>query len=168
MTNLNLIILSYHNFVEGDPICQYDRSYSQFENDLNTKDFDWITIDDAQKGQIKACDMMRQKNIRAKLFVSTASIGEDGFCDWDDIVLLSKYHDICNHSHFHKRLIWFSNDEIFENIQMANELIKTYTGVTPRYFVPPYNKCDKRVETIAGMLGLTTITDRIDILNTTA
>lgn len=167
MFNTNLIVLSYHRFDEQPSEDMYSRTYAQFEHDLNTKDFDWLTIDDCQSGQIKACEMMQEKNIRAKLFASTASVGTEGFCNWDEMWLLSRFHDIGNHSHFHKRLIWLSNSEIHENIGMCNELIKKYLGITPKWFVPPYNKWDKRVETIAGEYGLTLIHNRIDILNNT-
>lgn len=167
MFNVNLKVLSYHRFNEVESEDHYSRTYAQFENDLNTKDFDWLTIDDGQKGQIKACEMMRERNIRAKLFITTASICTDEFCTWDELWKLSRFHDIGNHSHFHKRLTWETNDLIHENIAKANELIKKYLGITPRYFVPPYNQWDKRIETIAGEYGLTLVHNRIDILNNT-
>lgn len=165
--NVNLKVLSYHRFVDEPAENMWSRTYDQFENDLNTKDFDWITIDDGEMGQIRACEMMEGRNIRAKLFITTASVGVEEFCNWDDIWALSRLHDIGNHSHFHKRLIWLSDDEVHENIGMANEEIKKYTGIVPRYFVPPYNKWDKRIETIAGLHGLTLVHNRIDILNIT-
>lgn len=167
MFNVNLIVLSYHRFDEEPSEDIHSRTFTQFENDLNTKDFDWLTIDDGQKGQIKACEMMEERNLRAKLFITTASVGTEGFCNWDELWLLSRFHDIGNHSHLHKRLIWHSDDEVHENIGKANELIKQYLGIMPRYFVPPYNKWDKRIETIAGLHGLTLVHNRIDIINTT-
>lgn len=167
MFTTELIVLSYHKFSAEYTSDEYTRAYKQFRNDFESKTYDWITIDDGHESIIKACKMLQDKNIRAKLFITTASVGLPGFCTWGQLWHLSKFHDIGNHSHLHTRLTYLPNDAIRENIEKANEEIKKNLGITPRYFVPPYNNCNKKVETIAGEAGLITIKNRITILNWT-
>lgn len=165
MCLIDLTILSYHRFGEEESDYPFSRTYKQFNNDLGTKDFDWITIDDGMKSIVKACEMMRLRNIRAKLFISTALIGTEGFCTWDEIWKLSRHHDIENHSHNHVILPELTEGEALWNIQKANEMIKEAVGVKPRYFVPPWNSTNELVTKIAADQGLRLVHSRTDILN---
>lgn len=165
MYNCNLIVLSYHRFTAEDHPYPFSRTYKQFRNDLQTKDFDWITIDDGHASIIKACKMMQDSNIRAKLFIATSLIGAPGYCTWDDLWKLSKFHDIENHSHNHQILTELDSKTIYWNISKAVREIKRHIRVRPRYFVPPYNTADSRVESIVRHLGLQMVKDRIDIRN---
>lgn len=167
MFNCNLIVLSYHSFTETPSDYQFSRTYKQFRVDLRQKDYDWITIDDGYKNIIHACDILRENNVRAKIFISTGLVATEKYCTWDDIGRIALYHDIENHSHFHKRLTWLTQVDIEENIRMASELIKVHTGRMPRYFAPPFNTSNKNIETIAGIHGMTLVRNRIEILNST-
>jgi peptidoglycan/xylan/chitin deacetylase (PgdA/CDA1 family) len=165
MFTTKLIVLSYHRFTEEDNDYVFSRTYKQFASDIIHKDFDWITIDDGHSSILKACEMMKEKNIRAKLFIATSLIGKPGYCTWEDVWRLSRFHDIGNHSHSHERLTELSEEDIFKNIWRASLLIKKHTFLMPRYFVPPYNNTNHIVEGIALQLGLTLIKDRIEIKN---
>jgi peptidoglycan/xylan/chitin deacetylase (PgdA/CDA1 family) len=165
MFNANLTVLSYHNFTAEDSDYPFSRTYKQFQHDLNTKDFDWITIDDGHESIIKACKMMEEKNFRAKLFISTALIGTSGYCTWDQLWHLSRVHDIENHSHEHVKLTELDVDVMHNQISMANDLIKQFTGRKPRYFVPPWNQRNGIIEAAAHALGLQLVHSRTDIKN---
>jgi peptidoglycan/xylan/chitin deacetylase (PgdA/CDA1 family) len=163
--NCNLRILSYHRFGERESEYAFSRTYKQFAHDLGTKDFDWITMDDGHKTIVKACEMMREKNFRAKLFISTALVGTKGYCSWDDLWRLSRHHDIENHSHEHVILTRLQEEEIRFNIEKANIDIKHHTGARPRYFVPPWNQSNDVVLKVATALGLQLVHSRVDIRN---
>lgn len=165
MFNCDLIVLSYHRFTPEDNEYVFSRTYKQFRHDLETKDFDWVTVDDGHRSQIKACKMMQDKNIRAKLFTTINLVGTPGYCTWDELWTLSKFHDICNHATDHVKLTELTPDEIYKSLSNANQKIKEYIGVAPRYMVAPYNTYDYRVEIIARELGLTVVKNRIDIKN---
>jgi peptidoglycan/xylan/chitin deacetylase (PgdA/CDA1 family) len=167
MFNANLIVLSYHQFNKHECEYPFSRTYKQFAHDLIHKDFDWITIDDNRSCQIKACEMMQQRNIRAKLFVPTSLVGQDGYCTWEQLWKLKKFHDIGNHSHNHVRLSELTMEDICANMKEANYLIKHYLNITPRFFVPPYNNFDLRVEGLAKQLNMMLIKDRVEIRNNT-
>lgn len=168
MSNLNLIVLSYHEFYEEFDDYQFSRIYSKFRNDLETKIFDFITIDDAHYSSMKAFYMMKERNIRGLLFVPTALVStSEKYLSWSQINQISKHHDIGNHSHRHIDLRNLTNDQIQEEILTANSLIEKHTGKRPRFFVPPFNKTNKHVDNIAEKLNLQIIRNRIDILNTT-
>lgn len=168
MFNCNLIVLSYHRFTNHPDDYIYSRTYDQFANDLSTMEFDWITIDDGHESMMQACKIMAEKNIRAKLFISSSLIGTEGYCSWDQIKELSIFHDIENHSHNHERLTWLKDIKaIYENIWTCSVKIDLCTGRKPRYFVPPWNQADDRVQDCAERNDLILVKNRIDILNCT-
>jgi peptidoglycan/xylan/chitin deacetylase (PgdA/CDA1 family) len=167
MFNVDLIVLSYHRFVEQESDYRFSRTYSQFGQDISKIVYDWITIDDGMRCMIKACDMLRYCNIRAKLFICTGLVGQPGYCTWDELKELSKYHDIENHSHIHKIHSRWPNEEIFKSIETASDLILKHIGRKPRYFVPPYNTFDDDTLGICQDLELTLVRNRINILNIT-
>lgn len=167
ISKLNLTVLSYHEFYDQENKYAYSRTFKQFRNDLDTKIYDLITLDDGHIGCLKACEMMRMNNIRAMLLIPTSLMGQNKYLSWPQINYLSKFHIIGNHSHHHVNLTELSNDEIQEEMLTANMIIEKHTGKRPRFFVPPFNKSNKHVDNIALKFGLQIIKNRVDILNTT-
>ena len=167
MFNVDLIVLSYHRFVEQESEYRFSRTYSQFGQDISKMRYDWITIDDGMKCMIKACEMLRYCNIRAKLFICTSLVGQPGYCTWEELKELSRHHDIENHSHIHQVHSSLQHDEIYKSIVTANDLIRKHIGREPRYFVPPYNTFDERAVEICHDLELTLVRNRTNILNIT-
>lgn len=165
MSNYNLIVLSYHRFTDESHPYAFSRTYDQFEYDVNKKCYDWITIDDGHASIIKACDIMRAANVRAKLFIPTSLVGTPGYCNWEDLIKLSRYHDIENHSHLHIRLPELPRSIIWESMSMAHGMITENIKRAPRYFVPPYNQFDERIDEMANDLELSPLKDRITIKN---
>lgn len=165
MTNLNLIILSYHKFVEEPSDYRFSRTYDQFYHDIRKKVYDMVTIDDGMRCQIQACDMLRAINVRAKLFICTSLVGTEGYCTWDELRELSKWHDIENHSHEHIDLTKIEYREVYRQIGDATKLIGDNIGKRARYFVPPWNYWNGDVEKATYMVGVQLITNRENILN---
>jgi peptidoglycan/xylan/chitin deacetylase (PgdA/CDA1 family) len=110
--------------------------------------------------------MMEDRNIRAKIFISTDLIGNEGYCTWDEIWRVSRKHDIENHSHQHIRLDEIKDEnKILWQIEKANMAIKQQVGRIPRFFVAPWNSYDKRVDKAAKSMGLQSLKDRINMKN---
>lgn len=167
MTNLNLIILSYHQFTDDYNDYKFSRMYSRFREDLDTKVFDVVTVDDAHWSSRKAFEMMRDRNHRGILFVPTSLIGEDGYLTWKEISLISQFHEIGNHSHNHINLQKLSLAEVKDELIISNMLIEKHTGKKPRFFVPPFNKYNNYIDNVAEKFGMQIIKNRLDILNDT-
>jgi peptidoglycan/xylan/chitin deacetylase (PgdA/CDA1 family) len=160
-----LTVLTYHKFTEQDNDYVFSRTYKQFANDLIQKDFDWITMDDGHNSIIKACAMMREKNFRAKVFISTNLIGEQGYCTEEEIWKLSRFHYIESHSHEHKKLTELSFEEVLQNITESVKIIKAITGRIPRYFAAPWNQFNREIEYLINSNGMQLMKHRIDIKN---
>lgn len=167
MYPFELIVLSYHKFSEQPLPYEFSRTYEQFWHDIRKKVYDMITIDDGMKSIIHACEMMKEINIRAKLFITTGLIEREGYCTWDDLKRLSQSHDIESHGHIHDRHSWLSPAEIRASIEMSCDLIEQNIGRRPRFFVAPYNNYSPIVDRMVLDCGLISIKNRIEILNTT-
>ncbi|HTD94615.1 MAG TPA: polysaccharide deacetylase family protein [Chitinophagaceae bacterium] len=165
MHHSQLIILSYHRFVEEESDYRFSRTYHQFSHDIRKKVYDWITIDDGMICQLRACEMLRVHNVRAKLFICTSLVGTKGYCSWDELRALSEYHDIENHSFSHRRHDLLLDQTVYTFINAAQIQIQQEIGKASRYFVAPYNTYNPRVEKIAEDLGLIILKDRVNILN---
>jgi len=164
MTN-SQIILSYHIFGDEPNEYKFSRTYEQFAHDIDKKVYDQIHIDDARICTIRACDMLRNSNRRAKIFVCTELVGREGFCTWDDLKKLSRFHDIENHGQVHKDHTLMNYGKQFKSIGVARELISNMIGKKVRYFVPPYNQYNEDTVRVCNDLGLTLVHGRVTITN---
>jgi len=162
---LDLTILSYHKFTEKPDEYPFSRTYDQFTHDLEKKIFDWVTIDDGMRCLIKACEIMRTFNIRAKLFICTSLVGKAGYCNWDELKWLSKFHDIENHSFGHHYFTHMTGTDQYEEIRSAQQDIIEHNIKPPRFFVPPYNTFNEITEQVCEQLDLILLKDRITIKN---
>lgn len=165
MTKINLIVLSYHKFAYEPSDYPFSRTYAQFEADIMKRDYDLITFDDADDCQIKACAMLQEKNIRAKLFVPSDLIGKEGYCADSDIWKLSRFHDVENHSHQHIKLSTLNYADVKIQLDTCNNIIKDITARKPRFLVAPWNEVNEIIKNAAKDCGLQLVTDRITIKN---
>lgn len=165
MNSSELIILSYHRFTEVESDYRFSRTYEQFGHDITKKVYDLITVDDGMICQVKACEMLRTNNVRAKLFICTGLVGTKGYCTWDQLRELSKYHDIENHSIIHKDHSLANYELQRRSVREAQEIITKQIGKAPRYFVAPYNQYNDATDLVASELGLITLKNRINVLN---
>jgi peptidoglycan/xylan/chitin deacetylase (PgdA/CDA1 family) len=162
-----LVVLSYHRFNETPSNYDWSRTYNQFKNDLDTKIFDWIVMDDGYRSQLKALNMMKERNLRAKIAIVTSWINSDHqpeVITSKELVELSKYHDIVNHTHNHIDLTTLDEEAIRYEIDTANKMFSS-VGLKSRFFVPPYNEINDDVERIVKNMGLILLKNRINISN---
>lgn len=144
---------------------RFSRTYEQFWHDIRKKVYDEINIDDARDCTIRACEMLREVNRRAKLFVCPSLIGKPGYCNWADLRKLSEYHDIENHSFEHIHHKGLPYEVQYENIAKAQTKIFLEIGKKPRYFVAPYNEYDLMTDRVVRELELQSVKDRENMLN---
>lgn len=164
MTNGH-IILSYHVFGDHPSDYKFSRTFDQFAHDIEKKIYDEIHIDDARICTIKACDMLRKSNRRAKIFVCTGLVGRKEFCTWDDIRKLSKFHDIECHGSVHKDHSLMNYGQQFKSISTAMEIITAIVRRKVRYFVAPYNQYNEDTARVCCDLGLIMVRDRLIMTN---
>jgi hypothetical protein len=158
-------VLEYHKFGEETEEYPLSRTYKQFEEDLKT-DFDFITMDDGYKSQIKACQMLKEKGIRGMLSITTGFLGKEGYMTWNDVEELSKDHEIINHTVNHLRLTELSEEQVRFEIHAAQKEFEA-RDIHPRYFIPPWNQTNPLVDSIYKELGLKLIRGRLTITKDT-
>ena len=65
-------------------------------------------------------------------------------------------HAIGNHTATHANLFWNSPTKIREQMQRCNEAIATITGITPKWFRPPWGMRNPWVVSTASAIGMRT------------
>ncbi|KAL0078162.1 chitin deacetylase [Phycomyces blakesleeanus] len=66
-------------------------------------------------------------------------------------------HELAIHTWSHSYLTTLSNEQIAAELKWTELAIKEVTGVSPRFFRPPYGDIDDRVRDIAKNLGFTPV-----------
>ena len=75
-------------------------------------------------------------------------------------------HEIGNHTMHHPDLKTLSDEQVCSELNQANQVISTLTGVTTRpYYRPPYGSRDDRVRGLAAHLGYRTVYWTVDTLD---
>jgi peptidoglycan/xylan/chitin deacetylase (PgdA/CDA1 family) len=96
-----------------------------------------ITIDDAFSSFYKfAWPYLKEENIPFILFVSTETVGKNGYMTWDQIKELEKENIayIGNHSHSHDYLVNLKNDDFINDIDTSSQIFKKKLGYNPIFF----------------------------------
>jgi len=114
-----IIVLMYHKIVSGEPENEYERNVIEFENDLKylrnnnyqilsaedliridagepvlLSDGIVITFDDGFNSDYStAYPLLSQYKIPAVFFIVAEWIGTAGYMTWDEVWLISQYHD---------------------------------------------------------------------------
>ena len=102
-----------------------------------------ITIDDAFSSFYEiAWPYLKKKKIPFILFVSTASVGKNGYMTWDQIKELERENTgyIGNHSHKHDYMVDLKNSEFIDDINTASSIFKKELGYNPIYFSYPFGE----------------------------
>ena len=75
-------------------------------------------------------------------------------------------HTIGNHSWSHQNLRNLSEKAVFKELDMTNNAIRAVTGVTPRFFRPPYGDMGQGMKNrIASHFGMRTVMWDIDTMD---
>lgn len=71
-------------------------------------------------------------------------------------------HHVAGHTWSHQYTTSLNNEEVLAELYYTQKAIKLATGLTPRYWRPPYGDVDDRVRWIASQLGLTAVMWNLD------
>ena len=63
-------------------------------------------------------------------------------------------HEVANHSYAHRHAQELTDAELEQEIGGAQKIIAEKSGVTPRWYWPPFLEADERVRAMAGKAGL--------------
>jgi len=102
-----------------------------------------ITIDDAFSSFYEvAWPYLKKERIPFILFVSTKSIGRNGYMTWDQIKELEKETTVYlgNHSHSHDHLVDLKNNEFINDIDTASKTFNENLGYNPIFFSYPFGE----------------------------
>ena len=102
-----------------------------------------ITIDDAFSSFYEvAWPYLKEEKIPFILFVSTKTVGKNGYMTWDQIKELDKESTayIGNHSHTHNYLVDQKNEDFIIDIDTSSSIFKEKLGYNPIFFSYPFGE----------------------------
>ena len=102
-----------------------------------------ITIDDAFSSFYEfAWPYLKKEKIPFILFVSTKTIGKNGYMTWDQIKKVNSENlaYIGNHSHSHDYLVDLKNDDFIKDIDTSSSIFKDKLGYNPIFFSYPFGE----------------------------
>ena len=102
-----------------------------------------ITIDDAFSSFYEsAWPYFKEEKIPFILFVSTESVGKDGYMTWNQIKELEMENTVYigNHSHTHGYLVDLKNKDFVRDIETSSLIFKEVLGYNPIFFSYPFGE----------------------------
>jgi peptidoglycan/xylan/chitin deacetylase (PgdA/CDA1 family) len=102
-----------------------------------------ITIDDAFSSFYEfAWPYLKKEKITFILFVSTESVGKNGYMTWNQIKELENNTTVYigNHSHSHDYLVSLKNNEFINDINISSSIFKEKLGYNPIFFSYPFGE----------------------------
>ena len=108
-----------------------------------------ITIDDAFSSFYEvAWPYLKKEKIPFILFVSTKSVGENGYMTWDQIKELEKETTVYlgNHSHSHGYLVDLKKQDFLDDIDTASIIFNENLGYNPIFFSYPFGEYSSSIK----------------------
>jgi peptidoglycan/xylan/chitin deacetylase (PgdA/CDA1 family) len=108
-----------------------------------------ITIDDAFSSFYEfAWPYLKKEKIPFLLFVSTESVGKNGYMTWEQIKMIDREPNayIGNHSHSHDYLVDFTKENFINDINTANKIFIKRLGYNPIFFSYPFGEYSKFIK----------------------
>jgi peptidoglycan/xylan/chitin deacetylase (PgdA/CDA1 family) len=102
-----------------------------------------ITIDDAFSSFYEAAwPYFKKEKIPFILFVSTESVGRNGYMTWNQIKELEIENTVYigNHSHTHSYLVDLKNEDFISDIDTSSSIFKERLGYNPIFFSYPFGE----------------------------
>ena len=102
-----------------------------------------VTIDDAFSSFYDvAWPYLKEAKIPFILFVSTKSVGKNGYMTWDQIKELEIENTVYigNHSHAHGYLVDLKNKDFINDINTSSSIFKEKLGYNPIFFSYPFGE----------------------------
>ncbi|OBZ86107.1 Chitin deacetylase [Choanephora cucurbitarum] len=119
-----------------------------------------LTYDDGPNCSHNAFyDYLQQQKLKASMFYIGSNV-----LDWPYGAMRGVVdgHHIASHTWSHPYMTTLTNQEVLAELYYTQKAIKLVTGLTPRYWRPPYGDVDDRVRWIASQLGLTAVIWNLD------
>ena len=118
-------------------------------NTIKTEKKILITIDDAFSSFYDvAWPYLKKEKVPFILFVSTETIGKNGYMNWSQIKELEKESNayIGNHSHTHKYLVDMNNTDFIKDIDTSSIIFKEELGYNPIFFSYPFGEYNSLIK----------------------
>jgi peptidoglycan/xylan/chitin deacetylase (PgdA/CDA1 family) len=118
----------------------------ELEKNFNTPKIEkkiLITIDDAFSSFYEvAWPYLKEEKIPFILFVSTESVGRNGYMTWNQIKELEIENTVYigNHSHSHGYLVGLKNEDFISDINTSSSIFKEKLGYNPMFFSYPFGE----------------------------
>ncbi len=112
-------------------------------NEPNEKKMVLLTVDDGFSSFYdNAWPYLKNKKIPFILFISTETVGKNGYMNWNQIKEIQKSNlgFIGNHSHTHEYLVDLSDQEIKNDINKSIKIFKKELGFNPIFFSYPFGE----------------------------
>lgn len=119
-----------------------------------------LTYDDGPNcSQNAFYDFLQEKKLKATMFYIGSNV-----IDWPYAAMrgIADGHQIACHTWSHHYMTTLTNEEVFAEFYFTQKAIHLATGLTPRFWRPPYGDIDDRVRWIASQLGLTAVMWNLD------
>ena len=112
-------------------------------NTIKTEKKILITIDDAFSSFYEiAWPYLKEEKIPFILFVSTKTVGKNGYMTWSQIKELEKETAVYvgNHSHTHNYLVDLKNQDFMNDIDTSSKIFNETLGYNPIFFSYPFGE----------------------------
>ncbi|KAL1935420.1 hypothetical protein VTP01DRAFT_4560 [Rhizomucor pusillus] len=142
---------------EADPYCDWTFTGCTRSTDITTcPKGQWgITYDDGPtQFSPQLYDFLDQTQQKATFFLIGGQVVQ--FPEHTKRIFDSG-HELAMHTWSHSYLTTQTNEQIVAELKWTELAIKEVTGVSPRFFRPPYGDIDDRVRSIAAALGFTPV-----------
>jgi peptidoglycan/xylan/chitin deacetylase (PgdA/CDA1 family) len=119
-----------------------------------------LTYDDGPNCSHNAFyDYLTQQKLKATMFYIGSNV-----VDWPYGAMrgVKDGHHIAAHTWSHNYTTTLTNEQVLAEFYYTQKAIKLATGLTPRYWRPPYGDVDDRVRWIATQLNLTAVIWNLD------
>ena len=134
----HLEIIRKNNFSFLDP-----KNFELEFNKVSKEKKILLTIDDAFSSfYLNAWPILKKKKIPFILFVSTESVGKNGYMSWDEIIEISEedFAFIGNHSHSHEHLVKYKFEKFEKDILKSIKIFKKNLGYNSKFFSYPFGE----------------------------
>ncbi|KAI8329226.1 hypothetical protein BC941DRAFT_443386 [Chlamydoabsidia padenii] len=142
---------------EGDPYCDWTYTGCFGKEDLyQCPKGEWApTYDDGpSEFSGKLYDELDKTNTKATFFMVGGQVVK-----FPELALRAykSGHEIAMHTWSHNYMTSLTNEQIVAELKWNEQVIKEVTGVSPRFFRPPYGDIDNRVRDVAKALGFSAV-----------
>ncbi|CAO3596688.1 unnamed protein product [Absidia cylindrospora] len=142
---------------EGDPFCDWTFTGCFGKEDLyQCPKGQWApTYDDGpSEFSAKLYDELDKTQTKATFFMVGGQVVK-----YPELALRAKNsgHELALHSWSHSYMTSLTNEQLVAELKWNEQVIKEVTGVSPRFFRPPYGDIDDRVRDVAKALGFTAV-----------